>query len=115
MPVSLVFLWDSERGASVSLTLPAVGIVFLLFSCRVQSWWEGFCLVLCIFFVVFGCCLWEACSFLKQDRAGVDSGQVSGRARGWEEWMEGKLGFGCNVLYDSRIYFQFKKKKRNVL
>lgn len=67
------------------------------------------------FFVMFGYCLWEACSFLKQDRAGVDSGQVSGRARAWEEWMEGKLGFGCNVLYESTIYFQFKKKRRNVL
>lgn len=56
---------------AVSLTcLPAPGILFLLVA--LLLWCEGVCFVLLYFFVLFGCCLWDACSFLKGDREGVD-------------------------------------------
>lgn len=54
---------------SVSLTLlPALGKLFLLLCCLLHPQYEGFCLVfLCLScFVLFGCCLLEACSFLEE-------------------------------------------------
>lgn len=45
-------------------------------------------------FVVFGCCLLGACSFLKQDRAAMNSGQV----RGWGKGLGGVDGGDTGVV-----------------
>jgi hypothetical protein len=33
-------------------------------------------------FVVFGCCLLEACSFLKENRSSIDMGEIFGKELG---------------------------------
>ena len=54
-------------GVGVSLTiLPGLGTMFLLLGCFVQPQDEGFCLVLCLVLLGFGCCLLEAWYFLKR-------------------------------------------------
>jgi hypothetical protein len=68
------------------------------------------CCIVVIAVVMFGCCLLESCSFLKGDGGG---------SRGQGSQMEGvDLGgsggrgnCGLVVLYERRIYFQFKKIK----
>jgi hypothetical protein len=40
---------------------------------------------------MFGCCLLEACSFLKEVRRGVDRRERGGE-ESWEEWRKGKCG-----------------------
>lgn len=49
-----------------------------------------------------GCCLLQACSYLKGNGWGVDVGEVGGVE---EEY----IGVGMNIMYEKRIYFQLKK------
>ena len=91
LPVDLVLLWDSSQWERVCLRFfrLLLGLVLLL-SCLVQPQYEGFCLVSC--FVGFGCCLLEACFFLKVHGRGVDVRESKGGAR-WEGWKEGEIGW----------------------
>ena len=76
-------------GTSESLTLVSgLGTLFLL-GCYVQLSILKFLLHLIFYFVIFGCYLLEACSFLMRDRKGVDlegrrGGEDLGRVEGEE-------------------------------
>jgi hypothetical protein len=48
--------------------------------------------------MVFICCLWEACFFLKGNGGGADLKERGGGKRDCGEWREGKLWLGCDLL-----------------
>lgn len=60
-------------------------VPFFSIGCLVQPQYNGFCFYLIIFyFVMFGCRLLEACSFLLRDRnGGIQTGVVV--VRNWEK------------------------------
>lgn len=63
------------------ILVPAPGALFLLLGCLAQPGCDGFLFYLIMFyFVMFGCCLLEALSFLIRDRKVVDPD-----GRNWEE------------------------------
>ena len=63
-------MWFLTVVADMSMTLlPALGTFSFLFGCLV---WLLSCLIVSCF-VLFGCCLLEACSFLKRKERGSGS------------------------------------------
>lgn len=49
-----------------------------------------------ICFVVLGCCILEACSFLNEDTMVVDNKERTGKGE-IGGWINGKLWMGCLV------------------
>lgn len=82
-----VFVGHLKGGSGVTLTrLPALGALPSLD----QSQCEGFALSNCVLFCQFSCVFLETCSFLKENREGVNLGEIKGRGI-QEKWKEGKL------------------------
>lgn len=79
---SLVFLqnsWVCESSGSLIL-VSALGALFLLLGFLFQLQCDGFCFM--FYFVMFGCYLLEACSFLMRDKgSGFDWGDGKSRGR----------------------------------
>lgn len=71
--------------------------------CLVQPGYEG------LTYVLFGCCILEACSFLKTKWGGrVDVGRRGSREKLKEE-KEGKCNW--DLLYERRFYFKLEKER----
>jgi hypothetical protein len=73
----------NSESACVLTLWPAPGTLFLLLGCLVQPRYEGlfFCLIVSCF-VMFSCCLLEACFFLKGSGRIVDLGERGGKVGG---------------------------------
>lgn len=83
----------------LSLTLlPDFGILFLLMSCPVHLWYEGLCLVLLQLIMPYLVAISGRSSLFWRK---IGEELMWGReevALNWEEWREGKLQPGYNVL-----------------
>jgi hypothetical protein len=89
----------------------AASLVSFLGLLTSEMWLWPFCLLLRLFlgflivscFVEFGCCLLEACSFLKGNWGG---GYLNKKGKwSWAERSGGKEVIGQDVLYERRTYF----------
>lgn len=89
---------------------PALGTLFLLLGGLVQLCVRAFAFFIVFCFVVFSCCLFEACSFLVGDGGGVDPGEWGGWGS-WEDWREGKL-VRIYCMREKSISSLKKKKRR---
>lgn len=69
---------------------------------------ESFCFVLLnLVFFFHVCCLLEACSFLKGNRGNRSEGEGRLGTRRNRE----REGYGLDVLFEEKIYFQLKEEK----
>ena len=71
-------------------------------------WYKVFCIVICILLCSIQCYPWEACSFLKENRGGVNLGK---------RWVRGELGGMKEVetgagMYCRRDKFKTKTKTK---
>lgn len=77
-------------------SFPPVGL-----PCPPSIWWFLFYLII-FSFVMFGCCLLDACSFLMGDKMRESRGE--GRREG--------RNYNCALMYEKRIYFKNREKGR---
>lgn len=97
------FVGIVKMGAGVSLFCLLLGFILLL-ALGTLSLLSG-CLV-----HLFGCCLLEACCFLKTNREIVDLG---GKGVGDRAMRNGgRENYGQDLLNEPRIHFQKKKRRR---
>lgn len=97
-PQTIGFYFTTIIMSDVSLTLsPALRTVFLLLGCLARPHIRLLSCLSLSYFVLFGCCLLVACSFLKREWKGV----VLGENEGGEEMERVE-----DVLYEKKIYFQ---------
>lgn len=99
---------QNHKGASVSLAFfpPCSWDSFSVVRLPCQPLFEGFlpCFIVSCF-VLFGCCVLEACSFLKEKRRGLDLKKRCGEGLGSFEWGKTvvRMYCVCQDVYERKI------------